>query len=181
MNHSELINTIRSLTLIGALTTLAAACSNEESDETHEHENGVAHTHTPNADHHHEEGVPDLAKAGPNGGRLITSTNPTLEFLLLEDRRMQIIAVDADRKPTPIGDQVVSVIGGDRSDPTEISLSKFDDKLVSDSAFPDGDNLPVVLNIVASPNAEATIEKFYLNLSVCPSCDRYEYACICDH
>lgn len=121
------------------------------------------------------------AKAGPNGGKVIQKVEPHLEFWVTKDRKVQITALDKDGKATPIGAQIVSVIGGDRSKPTRMTFAKEGDVLVSDKAFPEGNDFPVVVQIKTTPDAKTVIEKFNLNLSDCPTCKHLEYACTCDH
>lgn len=183
MHSPNVVNSLRILIAIAAIISIGAACSNNESGQAdsqpHEHESDPSHSSE--EDHDHEGGVPNPEKSGPNGGRLIASTDPNVEFLLLDDRRVQIVAVDSERQPTPVGDLVVSLIGGDRANPTELAFSKVDDKLLSTEPVPEGANLPITLSVAAAPDAEAKTEKFYLNMNTCPTCDRHEYACICDH
>ncbi len=89
---------------------------------------------------------------------------PHLEFKLNDDHSIQIIALTEDAKPAPIGNQVITVTGGDRSDPADLSFSKNGDALVSNATFPKGKNLPVIVSIQSAPDADATIARFTLNL-----------------
>ena len=126
--------------------------------------------------HGHEKKV-----AGPNGGRLITSVKPRLEFFVTKDRKVKITAVDDHNKPIAITDQSVKVSGGSRLFPARMKFEKKDGALISSNAFPDGKKLPVVVQIKATPDSKTVIEKFYLNQSTCPECKLEEYACICNH
>ncbi|MCP5541434.1 MAG: hypothetical protein H7A53_11900 [Akkermansiaceae bacterium] len=150
-------------TLAAILVPLAfaAARADEKSAET-------KHTH----DHH---------EAGPNGGRVIESVEPHLEFFVTEDRRVRITILDEDLKPVAPGDQTVSLIGGDRANPTRMKFTVKDGAFVSDIAFPEGNNLPIVLQIKTARDARTVIEKFNLNLDQCPTCQFREYACVCEH
>jgi hypothetical protein len=141
----------------------------------HDHDHDDGHTHA-NGD---DEQVKDTP--GPNGGRILTEVEPHLEFLLNDDHSIQIIALTDDARPTPIGTQVINVTGGDRSAPADINFSKKGDALVSNGTFPKGKNLPVIVSIQSTPDAEPSIARFTLNLSDCPTCDFKEYACICGH
>jgi len=121
-------------------------------------------------------------EAGPNGGRLITSIDPHAEFFVMPDRKVQITFVGADGKAIAPADQVVAVTTGDRSAPVKMTFAKSGDiALVSDQAVPDGNKLPVVVQIKLTPDAKAIVEKFTLDLSQCPGCVHAEYACTCDH
>lgn len=118
---------------------------------------------------------------GPNGGRLLTKVEPRLEFKVLDDRSVKITAVDKDIKPIAIADQVVRVTAGERSNPVRMSFAKEGEVLVSDKAFPEGDDFPVVVQIKVKEGEKTVIEKFTMDFSDCPTCDYLEYACICDH
>jgi hypothetical protein len=119
-------------------------------------------------------------EAGPNGGRLITSVEPHLEFLVNSDRKVQISAVK-DGKAAPLSGQVISVTAGERAKPTKLELKEEDGKLVSTNTLPTGDGYPVSVSIKPNASGKATFEKFNLDLSKCPSCKYAEYACVCEH
>lgn len=126
--------------------------------------------------HSHEKKI-----AGPNGGRLITSVKPRLEFFVTKDRRVKITAVDDHNKPIAMKEQSVKVSGGSRLFPARMKFEKKDGALVSSNVFPQGNKLPVVVQVKATPDSKTVIEKFYLNQSTCPECKLEEYACICHH
>jgi len=126
-------------------------------------------------DHDHE------AKAGPTGGKLITEVEPHVEFFVNKENKVEIRFIDDDMKVVAPGEQVISVILGDRSSPTKLTFTKDGDKLISDKAIPEGENLPTVVQIKTTPDAKAVTEKFNLNLAQCPTCKNKEYACTCAH
>jgi hypothetical protein len=128
-------------------------------------------------DHEHEH----AAKAGPTGGKLITEVEPHVEFFVNKDKKVEIRFVDDDNKVVAPGEQVISVTLGDRSAPTKLSFTKDGDKLISDKAVPEGNDLPTVVQIKAKPDAKSVTEKFNLNLEQCPTCKNKEYACTCAH
>jgi hypothetical protein len=123
----------------------------------------------------------DEKKAGPNGGRVLTSVQPNAEFFVTADRKVKITFVGADGKAIAPADQVVTVTTGDRSAPVKLAFAKSGDALVSDQALPAGDDLPAVVQIKSAPDAKAVVEKFHINLAVCPGCKLAEYACTCEH
>ncbi len=129
-------------------------------------------------DHDHAHHVKD---PGPNGGRLLLKVEPHLEFKVTDDRRVEITAVGDDLKPIPIAEQIVRVTAGERTDPVRMAFSKEGEILVSDKAFPEGDDFPVVVQIKTKTGEKTVIEKFTMDLSDCPTCDYFEYACVCDH
>lgn len=128
-----------------------------------------------------EETVKHVKEPGPNGGRLITTVEPRLEFKVTDDRKVKITAVDKDIKPIAIGEQVVRITAGERTNPVRMTFQKEGDVLISDKAFPEGDDFPVVVQIKVKPGERTVIEKFTMDFSDCPTCDYLEYACICDH
>ena len=124
----------------------------------------------------------EKAKAeGPNGGRVITAVEPHLEFLVTKERKVQIVALTEDLKPSKLGGQVIAVTAGDRSNPTKLEFKEENGKLVSTNALPQGNDYPVSVSIKPSAMAKATYEKFNLNLEKCPTCNFQEYACVCVH
>lgn len=127
--------------------------------------------------HDHEH----AAKAGPTGGKLITEVEPHVEFFVNKDKKVEIRFIDDDMKVVAPGEQVITVILGDRSAPTKLAFTKDGDKLISDKAIPEGADLPTVVQIKAKPDDKAVTEKFNLNLAQCPTCKNKEYACTCAH
>ena len=121
------------------------------------------------------------AKAGPTGGRLITEVEPHVEFLVTKEKKVEIRFVDDDNKVVAPGEQVISVVMGDRSAPTKLTFAKEGNKLVSDKAVPEGNDLPTVVQIKAKAGEKSVTEKFNLNLAQCPTCKNQEYACTCAH
>ena len=117
----------------------------------------------------------------PNGGRIIHKVEPHAEFLLTKDKRIEIRFLDDSGKVIAPAAQSVAIVMGDRAAPTRLAFTKDGDKLVSDKAVPEGNNLPVVLQIKTTPDAKTVTDKFTLNLSDCPTCSHLEYACTCDH
>lgn len=128
-----------------------------------------------------DEKVKHIKEAGPNGGRLITQVEPHLEFYVTKDRKVKITAVDEKLKPIAISEQVVRITAGKRTSPVRMAFTKDGDTLISDKAFPAGDDFPVVVQIKNKPGEKTVIEKFTMDFSDCPTCDFLEYACICDH
>lgn len=119
--------------------------------------------------------------AGPNGGRVITAVEPRAEFFVTADRKVQITFLDKAGKAIAPADQVVTVTAGERMSPTTLTFSKSGNTLVSNAALPQGDDLPAVVQIKASPDTKAVIEKFNVDLSKCGACKNAEYACVCAH
>lgn len=115
----------------------------------------------------------------PNAGRLIDKVEPKLEFFVTKDRRVEITPLDASNKPIATGAQVVTVIAGERSNPTKLALAAKDGKFTSEGKLPAGNDFPVVVQIKANPDAKTVNEKFNLNLEPCPDCKVPEYACVC--
>jgi len=123
----------------------------------------------------------DKKIAGPNGGKLITTVKPRLEFFVTKDRKVKITAVDDHNKPIALDEQSVKVSGGSRFLPTRLKFENKDGALISSNSLPEGKALPVVVQIKNSPKSKTVIAKFYLDQSICPKCKLEEYACICGH
>ncbi|MDQ8190232.1 hypothetical protein [Roseibacillus persicicus] len=149
--------------------------------EEHDHKGHDHKEHTEHKDHDDHEGHDHGKLAGPNGGRILTDTEPHLEFFVTKDRKVKITVVDDHGKALPLGKQSVDVIAGDRKNPIVMKFTKEGDSLVSDKAFPEGNDFPVVVSIKTTPDAKKVRSKFNLNLADCPSCDYLEYACTCAH
>jgi hypothetical protein len=126
--------------------------------------------------HSHEKKEP-----GPNGGRILTSIEPHAEFLVTADRKVQITFVDDNGKAIAPAEQAVTVTTGERSAPVKMTFAKTETAFLSEQTVPEGNNFPVVVRIKTNPDAKAIVEKFTLNLSICPDCKYAEYACICSH
>ncbi len=132
----------------------------------------------PGADHGHTHEKRD---AGPNGGRIIATSVPRAEFLVLADRKIQITFLDLAGKPIPPADQVVTVTTGDRLAPVKLAFVKTTAALLSTAPIPAGNNLPIVIQIKSTPTTPMVTAKFTLDLSVCGECKHAEYACTCAH
>ena len=123
---------------------------------------------------------PEEKVKAPNGGRIISKVTPHAEFLLTPEKKVEVRFLEGGKVIAPTT-QVVTVTMGDRAKPTKLAFTKDGDKLVSDKPVPEGDNLPVVLQIAPKEGEKPVSEKFNLNLSKCPECKLTEYACACDH
>lgn len=188
-----LLTTLITFALLSWSTSYADHHGNDANHDhsTHEGHDHAAHTkadddhsdhdHESHEDHDHGEHDHAEAKAGPNGGRIITAVEPHLEFFVTDARLIQITFLNEDGKAIAPKDQALSLIGGDRQNPVRLRFTKKGNVLVSDKALPEGNNLPIVLSIKADAKSKTIREKFNLNLSDCPTCEYKEYACICEH
>ena len=132
------------------------------------------HDHAEHAEHAEK-------KAGPSGGRVITSVEPHFEFFVTPERKLKITFLDDAGKAIAVKDQVITAIGGERSKPTRFAFAKDGDALVSDNPLPDGKLVPIILQVKVTPDAKSVTERFTVNLNDCPGCEHQEYACTCDH
>ena len=156
------------LTALALLTPYLFA---EESHEGHNHDD-------------HSEKSHDHAKhiAGPNEGRIITATEPHVEFFVEKDRKIRITFLDAEHKAiAPAEGQLVSAIGGDRTSPTRMKFAVDGDSVISDQPLPEGKLVPIILQIKTAADADNVTEKFNVDFSDCSSCVHPEYACTCAH
>jgi len=186
-NHSK--SSIHTTLFTIALAALiSAGCSRERTDShaSHDHDHDSTHGHSHDDENHaHGEDAdhPDGGKSegGPNGGRLITSVDPAIEFIVEDDRSIRILFLDAERNIVSPSTQAISLVGGERTNPTTLAFLPNGNGLLSDKPVPEGTMVPVVLQIKPSPSADTVREKFNVNLSECPTCDYQEYACVCGH
>lgn len=185
MKTTTILRNLAACLALGGLTLFTTSCGGGGDDHDHgdhdhgdgEHLEGDGHDHS---DHDHSDSG-EQSTPGPNGGRIITDVEPHLEFLLKDDHSIQIVALTDDFKVAPVGNQIITVTGGDRAAPANLTFTKEGDALVSNGTFPEGKNLPVIVQIQNSDDAEPVFARFSLNLSDCPTCDYKEYNCICAH
>jgi hypothetical protein len=140
--------------------------------DEHEHKEGDKKEHA----HEHAK-----KEAGPNGGRIVTTTNPHFEFFVTPGNKVKITFLGEDGKAAPLKDQSVTAVGGDRSKPTKLAFAKEGDSLISDKPLPEGKEIPIVLMVKMDKDAKTVPEKFNVNLADCPECKHKEYACTCEH
>ena len=174
---------IYQMSLVLVVAYLFSSCGNEKHE--HDEHGHDEHGHDEHAEHGHDDhdghGHDHKNIVGPNGGRVLTEFEPHAEFFVTEDRKVKITFVDEELKPVAAKDQVITVLAGDRSDPTELSFAVTENVLVSDKELPSGDDFPVVVMIKSTADSDEVGAKFQCNLHDCPTCDYKEYACICDH
>lgn len=161
---------ITSVTLTAMALLTPYLFAQENGHEGHDHDD-------------HSEKAHDNVKqmAGPNEGRILTSTEPHVEFFVTPERKVKITFLDQDGKVLPLEGQTVSAIGGDRSSPTRMVFAKEGESFVSDKALPEGKLVPIILQIKTAPDADNVTEKFNVDFSDCPTCKHVEYACTCEH
>ncbi len=123
----------------------------------------------------------DKKNAGPNGGRILTSVTPQVEFLVTKERKIQFTFLDDHGRPVAPTGQSVTVTTGSRQAPTVLTFRRQGDVLLSDAALPAGNNLPAVIQLKPAPDARDVVEKFNINLATCGDCRHAEYACTCGH
>lgn len=140
--------------------------------------NSQAQDHGEHA-HDHEHGHESEKMAGPNGGRVVSIVDPALEFFVAEDGKAIVTFLDDAGAAIPPAGQEVTLVGGDRSDPTTFRFARVGDSLVSDQALPVDKAIPLVLQVRSAPGAKVVRERFNLNLAKCPTCEFAEYACAC--
>jgi hypothetical protein len=124
----------------------------------------------------HEKKIP-----GPNGGRLLTSVSPHVEFLVTADRKIQLTFVDDAGQPIAPAGQSATIISGDRSAPTTLTFSRQGDVLISNAPLPEGRIVPTIVQLTPAAGAAVVVERFNVNLATCAECQHAEYACICGH
>ncbi len=119
--------------------------------------------------------------AGPNGGRVIQSVTPPVEFLVTPERKVQLTFLDDHGQPIAPAGQSVVITTGSRSAPVVLTFTRHGDVLLSDAALPAARALPVVVQLRPAPGVAEVVERLVVNLATCPECRHAEYACTCDH
>lgn len=146
-------------TKLTALLLVLFTCPLALAGDNHGHDHGK-HEHD-----HHEAHSPK----GPNGGQVIQSkAGFSVEVAVDKERKARIIFLDADNKATPLADQSVSGIAGERSAPVKLAFSKGTgadaNALIADTALPAGAHVPLILMIKSAPDAKTVTERFELHL-----------------
>lgn len=118
-------------------------------------------------------------KAGPHGGRIISSVTPHAEFFVTPDRKVKITFLDDAGKAIDPAQQVVTVTAGERLSPTKMNFTRSGQSLISDVALPNGNDVPAVVQIKQTATAKPVTERITVDLSKCPDCKKAEYACVC--
>ncbi|MDQ8205233.1 hypothetical protein [Pelagicoccus sp. SDUM812003] len=183
------MNTAKLLTislLSYAAFALTGCGGGHEDDHGHSHASDESHQHGDHAHdegHDHDHGEKTFAKTpGPNGGRLITSVDPRIELLVLEDKRLRLQTLDANLEPLPSDAFSYALIGGDRQNPTRLEFQSVSDSVSESTApLPAGEGLPLILEIEDTQTGEVTRERFNYASYTCSGCKLQEYACICGH
>ena len=132
------------------------------------------------ADGHAHDAARKLA--GPNKGRVITQLDPHAELFVTAERKVRLTFIDDAGKPVAVPAGLsATLITGERSAPVTLSFVPEAGSLLTSAALPEGKNLPVVLRVKPSADAETVTVRVPLNLATCGECDRPEYACACAH
>ena len=163
----KFITTLIALLTLISLTAKADGDHHDDAGHNHPHEDG-------------ERGHRSVT-AGPNGGRVIRSVEPNIEFLVMPDGKVQLTFLDDDGHAIAPAGQNISLVGGSRLNPTELQFEPSGGVLLSTATLPDTKTMPVILTIKVTPDSKAVRERFNVNLGQCPSCEYREYACVCDH
>lgn len=151
-------------TLLAAFSIAAATTLTATAEDGHDHAHGKK-------------------VAGPNGGRIITSVEPHVEFFVTKNRKVLLTFLDNHNKAKSFDAAGLKLTSGKRLSQTRMNFTKTakGHGYISSKALPDGKNVPVVLQIKLGKKSKKITEKFNVDFSNCSSCDFLEYACICDH
>lgn len=118
--------------------------------------------------------------AGPKGGRLLAAEPQQAEFFVTADRRAEVTFYDAALKPTPVQEQVVTLIAETAVGKIPIELRKTETGFVSVAPLPTGDPYRLVMQVRPKAGAKPQNFRINLNLEQCAECKHPEYACICE-
>ena len=94
---------------------------------------------------------------------------------------MTITFYDANLKPVPATEQVVTATAEAKSGKVKLEFEKKGDVLVSKTKLPDGDGYTLVVQVKAQPDGFLKNFRIAYDESKCGGCKRTEYACTCGH
>lgn len=118
---------------------------------------------------------------GPKGGKLLVKGDLRAEFLVNNDRHIEISFYDENLTAIPIGEQTVSILVSSTEGRTVLELEQTGSGFTSKEPLPEGDGHRIVVRIKETPDSKfANFRVEYIS-EICGGCDRNEYACICDH
>lgn len=117
----------------------------------------------------------------PKGGRLLEMTETHAELVVEKDRSVTIYFYNHDWKPVAVEGQVVTLLVDATGGKTKVEFEKKGETLASKTKIPDGEGLPVVVQVRQTAEAKPQNIRFTLELGECGECKRAEYACTCEH
>jgi hypothetical protein len=127
----------------------------------------------------HDHGA---AIRGPNEGRVLTGIEPHVELFVTAERTVVLTPVDDAGKAVALPEGwTITLVTGERSAPVTLQFERGPVAWRSASPLPAGESLPAILRIRTSADAPPTTLRLQLNLAKCPTCERAEYACSCEH
>ena len=134
----------------------------------------------------HDHAHDTKAIAGPNKGRVLKQLEPHAELLVTAERKVRLTFIDDAGKPVAVpAGLTATLITGDRSAPVTLTFAAEGEgmagSLLTTAALPEGKNLPVILRVKPTAEAEIVTVRIPLNLATCGECQQPEYACTCTH
>lgn len=137
----------------------ASQTSSSQPNGSNESASQGSHTHGGEVDHH-SHAIP-----GPNGGKLITTVDPHLEFWIQpDDGHARITFVNDDIEPIEAPSIPLSLAMGDRDNPTMIVFEQKGSVLVSKEPLSLEGNPPIILELCSTDGEKAQYERFHLNM-----------------
>jgi len=118
---------------------------------------------------------------GPKGGRILTTAAPHAELFVEKDLRATVTFYDAQLKPVAPADQVVNaVVEMEDGRKFKFAFDKTAAGFVSQQPLPEGDDYTIVVQIRPAPGAGPKNYRVVYEDSPCDTCQRPQYACICE-
>lgn len=122
----------------------------------------------------------DKPVAAPHGGRVLELDGGHAEFLILDDRKVQVTFYTDEMKPVAPAGQVVAVTAQAPGGKTALEFEKGAESFVSKTPLPEGNGYLVVLQIQSNADAKPRNFRIKLDLTHCGGCGKAEYACTCE-
>lgn len=113
-------------------------------------------------------------------GRFLEQNGLRFDFVLLDDQRVRVVALDDHKQPAAPPAFELQLSGGDRQKPFHLTFVRDETGWTSQDPVPAGDMLPVVLR-VAREGVPPVFFRIALDRRPCSGCSRLEYACTCAH
>ncbi|RYD76954.1 MAG: hypothetical protein EOP84_16215 [Verrucomicrobiaceae bacterium] len=115
---------------------------------------------------------------GPNGGRIVEfSKDESMHGeVTVKDGKFHVALLDKEKKPVALGEQTLTVTGGDRNNPEKLAVEKKGQHFVA-PAVKSGQW--VILQYRENPKAKAVTARFEYDTSVCGECSKQEWLCAC--
>lgn len=116
---------------------------------------------------------------GPNGGQLLmfNKSGSILGEATVQEGKLHLQLLDADKKPIPLDQHVMEVYGGDRLRPDDLPVEKKDGRFVA--PIPVGNDIWFMFKMRPNPGSKPYRARLHYNTAQCPKCEKPMWLCEC--